>query len=63
MFKHKYLHFKIYMFSHLVQVLEILPYLPEEYRMWVAIFSKNFIRQFSDSLNYGFSFLTKEEQQ
>lgn len=51
------------MFSHLVQVLEMLPYLAEEYRMWVAIFSKHFIRQFSDSLDYGFSFLAKEEQQ
>lgn len=51
------------MFSHLVEVLEMLPYIAEEYSMWVAIFSKHFIRQISDSLDYEFSYLAKKEQQ
>lgn len=51
------------MFSHLVQALEMVPYIAEEYGMWVEIFSEHFIRQFSDSLDYKFSYLAKEQQQ
>lgn len=52
-----------YTFSHLVAGLAVLTYTAKEYSMWVAIFSKHFIRQFSDSLDYRFSYLAKEEQQ